>query len=159
MTDAATVAFMQQAAEEARRGIAKVDGGPFGALLVRRGIVVSRAHNEVLVSKDPTAHAEILAIRRAAGILQRFHLDDCILYTTCEPCPMCLSAVAWARIPRLYFGCTRDDAAEIGFSDRMIYDWIRDEPGVSPAERISLERETCLRLFRDWRNSGTFQLY
>jgi len=159
MTATPVIAFMRMAAEEARTGIAKGDGGPFGALIVRRGSVVARAHNEVLATRDPTAHAEVLAIRRAAGILKRFHLDDCELYTTCEPCPMCLGAVAWARIPRLYFGCTRDDAADIGFSDRMIYDWIREKPGVSPAERISLDRETCLRLFRDWRESRNSRLY
>jgi len=151
--------FMHLAREEARRGITQGDGGPFGALVVRDGIVISRAHNEVLARHDPTAHAEILAIRSASRRLKRHHLEDCLLYTTCEPCPMCLGAVAWARIPRIYFGCTRDDAADIGFSDRMIYDWILGEPGIAPAERIPLERKSCLKLFEQWRATHGAMLY
>ncbi len=151
--------FMRLAREEALRGIRNGHGGPFGAVLVRNGSVVSSAHNEVLRQKDPTAHAEILAIRRAAGVLDRPHLDDCVLYTTCEPCPMCLGAIAWARIPRLYFGCTRNDAEEIGFSDRQIYALIRDEPSTILLERISLERSSCLQLFHEWRNHGDHILY
>ena len=150
---------MTLAREEALSGISRGEGGPFGAVLSRNGELVSSAHNEVLIRHDPTAHAEVLAIRRASRILRRPHLDDCILYTTCEPCPMCLGAVAWARIPQIYFGCTRFDAEIIGFSDRAIYDLISDNLQSPPLERIPLERERCLEIFQAWKQRDDSTLY
>jgi len=142
--------WMRLAREEARRGMNRGDGGPFGAVVVRDGEVVGRGHNRVLRSNDPTAHAEIVAVRRAARTLGRFDLSDCELYTTCEPCPMCLAAVFWARIKRVYFGCTRKDAARIGFDDKRFYDAVcgRRNP---PVRMTSLNREDCLALFDAWR--------
>lgn len=114
--------YMERAIEEAEKGILKGDGGPFGAVVVFEGQVIGAGHNEVLASKDPTAHAEIVAIRKASQYLNRFDLSDCILYTTCEPCPMCYSAIHWARIPQVIYGATREDAAKAGFDDQMLYD-------------------------------------
>src|ERR1700761_2068275 len=99
-------------------------GGPFGAVVVRKGKVVGRGWNQVTSTNDPTAHAEVVAIRDACKRLKTFQLDDCDLYTSCEPCPMCLSAIYWARIPAVYYGNTRQDAAAIGFDDDFIYQQI-----------------------------------
>ncbi len=96
-------------------------GGPFGCVIVRQGEIVGRGNNRVTSANDPTAHAEVTAIRDACARLKTFQLNDCELYTSCEPCPMCLSAIYWARIPTIYFANTRSDAAEIGFDDDFIY--------------------------------------
>lgn len=106
-----------------RLSIENVDrgGGPFAAVIARKGEILSTGVNTVAQDNDPTAHAEVNAIRAASSKLQRFHLDDCVLYTTCEPCPMCLGAVYWAGIPVMYYGNTREDAARYGFSDEHIY--------------------------------------
>ena len=97
-------------------------GGPFGAVVVREGEIVGRGANQVTLRNDPTAHAEVVAIRDACSRLQTFHLGGCELYTTCEPCPMCLGAILWARLDRIWYGCTRDEAAAAGFDDRAFYD-------------------------------------
>jgi len=96
-------------------------GGPFGAVIVNDSGIVAEGSNQVTLSNDPTAHAEIVAVRNACQALGRFHLSDCVLYSSCEPCPMCLAACYWARIPSLYYGNTREDAARIGFSDQFIF--------------------------------------
>lgn len=98
--------FMDFANQEAIRGFMQDAGGPFGAVIVREGKIVASAHNEVLKTNDPTAHAEVNAIRKAAAILNKFDLSDCELYTSCEPCPMCLAAIYWARITKVYYGCS-----------------------------------------------------
>lgn len=118
----ARVDFMERAAKLAREGVDKGEGGPFGAVVVHGGKVVGEAHNRVLATNDPTAHAEILAIRAAAARLKRFHLTGCELYTTCEPCPMCLAAIHWAHLERVHYAMTRHDAAAIGFDDAAIYE-------------------------------------
>lgn len=122
--------YMQQAVEEGSTGVRVGDGGPFGAVVVNSttGQVIARNHNRVLSSNDPTAHAEISAIREACSKLGRFSLHDCVLYSSCEPCPMCLSAIIWAKIPKCYFAATADDAANVGFDDRFLYDFIRGKP-------------------------------
>lgn len=102
-------------------------GGPFGAVIVKDGQIVARGVNRVTVNLDPTAHAEVQAIRAACRALGSFSLEGCVLYTSCEPCPMCLSAVYWARIDRIFYACTRDDAERAGFSDRLIYDELRKD--------------------------------
>ena len=117
--------FFNIAILEAEDGMKNNDGGPFGAVVVMDGKIIAQAHNEVISSNDPTAHAEIIAIRRASKKLGRFDLSDCELYSTCEPCPMCFSAIHWAKIKTLYFGCNNRDAAKIGFDDKFIYDVIR----------------------------------
>lgn len=119
--------FMSLAIEEAYIGPARGEGGPFGAVIVdkKTGSIVARGHNMVLQNNDPTAHAEVTVIRKACSKLGTFSLDNCILYTSCEPCPMCLGATHWAKIPEMYYSATADDAAEGGFDDRFIYDVIR----------------------------------
>jgi len=115
---------MKIAIEEAQIGIMTGEGGPFGAVIIKNGNVISRTHNRVLQTNDPTAHAEINAIREATEKLGRFDLSDCEIYSSCEPCPMCFSAIHWAKMKKLYYGCTREDAAQIGFDDQFIYDVI-----------------------------------
>merc|ERR1711939_792101 len=121
---------MDMAVEEAVEGITKGEGGPFGACVVCDGKVVARAHNMVLQTNDPTAHAEVTAIRKACARLGRFDLSDCILYTSCEPCPMCYGAIHWAKIPRCIFSATAEDAAKAGFDDKFIYESIRKETDI-----------------------------
>ncbi|MDX5422354.1 MAG: nucleoside deaminase, partial [Hymenobacteraceae bacterium] len=103
-------------------------GGPFGAVVVRNGAVVARGYNNVLSSNDPTAHAEVDAIRKACQALGTYQLTDCDLYTSCEPCPMCLGAIYWARFRKVYYGNTREDAAQVGFDDAFIYEEIGRAP-------------------------------
>ena len=141
---------MQIAVEAARKGMAAGMGGPFGAVVVRDGEVVAVAHNEVLGTNDPTAHAEIVAIRKATATLGRFDLSDCTLYSTCEPCPMCLSAIHWAGIRTLYFGADRHDAAGGGFDDEFIYQLMEgtaDSPLLRPG---IVDKKECAELFDEW---------
>jgi len=112
--------FMARAIELAKEGVKKC-GGPFGAVVVRNGKVVAEAYNEVTSSNDPTAHAEVLAIRRACKKLKTFDLSGCEIYSSCEPCPMCLGAIYWARIKKLFYSATREDAHNAGFDDSIIY--------------------------------------
>lgn len=142
--------YMKLAVEEARAGVAAGHGGPFGAVVVRDGVVIARGHNRVVETNDPTAHAEITAIRGAASILGRFDLSDCVLYTTCEPCPMCFSAAAWARIPLVYYGANRSDAAKAGFDDAAIYEDVADPHSARAISLVELDRAACLGPFEDW---------
>lgn len=142
--------FMEVAVEEAFKGIRNNYGGPFGAVITKNGVIISKTHNRVISSKDPTAHAEILAIRETSKILNTFDLSDCEIYSTCEPCPMCLAGILWARIKTLYYGCTRDDAAEIGFDDRVIYEIIDIKKEKEHLKKIILNRERCLQPFKEW---------
>ncbi|MCC5923592.1 MAG: nucleoside deaminase [Crocinitomicaceae bacterium] len=116
--------FMQRAFEVALNGMLQKKGGPFGCVIVKDGEIIGEGCNQVTSSNDPTAHAEIVAIRNACKSLNTFQLDGCEIYTTCEPCPMCLGAIYWARPKVIYFGNTRSEAAKIGFDDQMIYDEI-----------------------------------
>lgn len=113
---------MIRAVALSEEGIGRADGGPFGALVARGGVVVAEGWNRVPASHDPTAHAEIVAIRAAAESLGSFSLAGCVLYSSCEPCPMCLAASYWARIDHIYYANTRSDAAAIGFDDQFFYD-------------------------------------
>lgn len=144
---------MQIAIVEAEKGLKKKDGGPFGAVIVRAGKIVARAHNEVLKNKDSTCHAEMQAIRQASKKLKCFNLSDCEIYSSCEPCPMCLAAIHWAKIRKLYFGATRFDAAKIGFDDKFIYDVIRGKAKRQQVKKVQLGRQDCLKLFQKWENS------
>ena len=125
-------------------------GGPFGAVVVRNGKVVGRGSNQVTSTNDPTAHAEILAIRQACQHLKTFQLDDCELYTSCEPCPMCLSAIYWARIPTVFYGNTRADAAAIGFDDDFIYQQVPLPPEQRTVKMELFLRDEAQGAFRDW---------
>ena len=113
--------FMNRAIELSRMNMETMDGGPFGAVVVKNGKIIGEGSNQVLKTKDPTAHAEIVAIREACRNLDSFLLEGCEIYSSCEPCPMCLGAIYWARIPVVYFGNTREDAHEYGFDDSHIY--------------------------------------
>ncbi len=142
--------FMLEAIRVALDGVAAGRGGPFGAVVVKDGQIVGRGCNEVTSRNDPTAHAEIIAIRQAGQTLGMFHLTGCELYTTCEPCPMCLSAIYWAKIDRYYFGCTARDAAAIEFADAFIH----QELGLPPERRsipaVGLMRDEALAVFAAW---------
>ncbi len=131
---------MRAAIAEADAGLHANAGGPFGCVIVRQGEVVARGHNRVTSTNDPTAHAEMVAIRAACATLGTFQLADCELYTSCEPCPMCLAAIYWARIPTIYYGNTRADAAAIGFDDAFIYDQI-----ALPAKKRAIKMKPLLR--------------
>ncbi len=141
---------MKIAIEEAREGMINNEGGPFGAVIVRSGKIIAKGHNLVIKTNDPTAHAEIIAIRRATAKLQRFDLSDCEIYSSCEPCPMCFSAIHWAKMKKLYFGCTRDDAAKIGFDDKFIYDVIQGKTVKKQVKIMCLDRKDCLNIFKEW---------
>ncbi len=143
--------FMQLAIEEARKGFTSNHGGPFGAVIVKDGeIMVSSAHNEVLGTNDPTAHAEVLAIRKACAILETHDLSDCEIYSTSEPCPMCFSAIHWSRLKKLHFGTTRNDVAGIGFDDSLIYDILSGKAQSVQTESINVDRDNCLELLKEW---------
>ena len=114
-------AFMRRAIALADASVATLEGGPFGAVIVLDGRIVGKGANRVTTDHDPTAHAEIVAIRDACRTLSTFSLEGCVIYTSCEPCPMCLAAIYWARISRIVYGNTREDAARIGFDDDLIY--------------------------------------
>ena len=142
--------FMQAAIQLADDGLRAGRGGPFGCVVVRRGEIVGRGNNRVTSTNDPTAHAEVTAIREACTALQTFQLADCELYTSCEPCPMCLAAVYWARIPTVYYGNTRSDAAAIGFDDSFIYKQV-SLPLEKRAIRLNpLMREQAQKTFQAW---------
>ena len=152
--------YMQMAVEEGFKNIRSGEGGPFGAVIVRNGELVACARNTVLSTNDPTMHAEMIAIRRACETLGRFDLSDCELYATCFPCPMCIGAIFWARISKLYYGALDSDADAIGFSDKLIYDAIR--AGFQGQEALAIEtldREGCLELFRAWENKPDKTMY
>ena len=141
---------MRRAIELSIDNVRNGNGGPFAALVVKDGEILSTGTNVVTTTCDPTAHAEIVAIREACRKLAQFQLAGCEIYTTCEPCPMCLGAIYWARPVRVYFGNTATDAAAIGFDDSFIYQQL----GVSLAERaipmVQLMREEALRAFQEW---------
>ena len=131
--------YMELALKEARKGMLEGKGGPFGAVIVKNGVVISVACNEVLSLNDPTAHAEILAIRRASEKLNTHDLSGCVIYTTGEPCPMCLSAIIWANIKQVYHALRAKDAEKIGFRDSKIYRHLRGEEKIISIERIEIE--------------------
>ena len=151
---------MRMAVEEGRKNLRSGEGGPFGAVIVRAGEVLACARNKVLLINDPTMHAEMIAIRQACATLGRFDLSDCEIYATCLPCPMCLGAIFWARIPKLYYGALDSDAAAIGFSDKFIYDAIRaDFQGQDALVVEAVDREDCLELFRAWGSKPDKKMY
>ena len=132
--------FLGMAIAEAVRGAKAGQGGPFGAVIVKDGVVIARAANAVVASNDPTAHAEVQAIRAACAALGTFQLDGCDLYASCEPCPMCLGAILWARPRAVYYAATRGDAAGAGFDDAVFYEALGTPSGTSALVR---ERVMC----------------
>jgi tRNA(Arg) A34 adenosine deaminase TadA len=142
--------FMARAIQLAMECAQSGQGGPFGAVIVKGGAIVSESGNRVTSTNDPTAHAEILAIRQACAKLGVFELMGCELYTSCEPCPMCLGAIYWARLERLYFANTADDAAKIGFDDSLIYEEIALPYAQRRIPTAQMMREEALVPFRAW---------
>lgn len=151
--------FMKKAVKEAFSGMRKNDGGPFGAVIVKNNKIIAIGHNEVLKTNDPIMHAEIIAIRKAAKFLKRFDLSDCKIYSTCEPCPMCFAAIHWAKIRKLYFGCSQKDAAKIGFDDKFIYDVIRNKAKKKQVFAAQIKRNECLKIFKIWENKEDKKQY
>jgi len=146
--------FLKRAIQLAEEGMDKGQGGPFGAVIVKDGEIIAEANNKVTASNDPTAHAEVVAIRKACEKLQDFQLENCILYTSCEPCPMCLGAIYWARPMKVYYALTREDAAKIGFDDQFIYDEIELNMGDRKIPFENLMREEGLPVFQKWEAKG-----
>ena len=148
--------YMKIAKENADNGIANKEGGPFGAVITdKEGNIISNGNNRVLKNNDPTAHAEVVAIREACKKLNTYDLSECILYTSCEPCPMCLSAIIWANIKEVYYGCTKEDAGNIGFRDDIIYDYLKGN-NKDLINLTHLDREECLKTFKEYqKENGT----
>lgn len=144
---------MHQAIQLAVENVRSGRGGPFAALVVRDGKVIASGTNQVAAMNDPTAHAEVMAIRQACAALGSFQLTDCDIYTTSEPCPMCLGAIYWARPARVYYGATAGDAAEAGFDDAFIYRQIEQHPEERNIPFTSMLREEALECFRVWQST------
>lgn len=143
--------FMLRAIELAQNGIDANTGGPFGCVVVKNGRIVGEGVNKVTSTNDPTAHAEIVAIRDACKNLNSFQLDGCVIYTSCEPCPMCLGAIYWARPTRIFIACNRNDAADAGFDDAFIYDELCGNDLANRKVPISiLMRDEGLKVFQNW---------
>ncbi len=145
---------MQRAFSLAQSGIDSNSGGPFGAVVVRNGEIIGEGCNQVTSTNDPTAHAEVVAIRRACQKLGSFQLDGCVLYTSCEPCPMCLGAIYWARPSKIFYAATHIDAANIGFDDQFIYEEIEKKARDRQIKTINLLREEGLKVFKNWENKA-----
>jgi len=144
--------FMMEAINLSRNGSMNNEGGPFGCVIVKGDTIIGRGNNRVTSSNDPTAHAEVVAIRDACQNLGTFQLEDCEIYTSCEPCPMCLGAIYWARPKVVYFANNRQDAANIGFDDSMIYEEMVCELDKRKIPIIPLGREDALKIFEEWQN-------
>ena len=142
--------WMEEAIALARQNIQTNRGGPFGAIIVKGDRILARGTNLVTSSMDPTAHAEIVAIRKACKLLKGFSLSGCDIYTSCEPCPMCLSAIYWARIRKIYFANSRLDAARIGFDDNLLYKEITLPVSRRKLPAIQLMRNEALEAFLEW---------
>ena len=142
--------FMKMAVDEAYNTMRENAGGPFGAVIVRNGEVIAVGRNKVITTNDPTAHAEVVAIRKATKLLGTFDLSDCEIYSSCEPCPMCFSAIHWAKMKNLYFGATRYDAAEIGFDDQYIYDVLEGKASKEQVVVKNIDHEDSLGPFKEW---------
>lgn len=125
-------------------------GGPFGAVIAKDGEIIAEGSNKVTINNDPTAHAEVCAIRNACKILNTFELANCVIYTSCEPCPMCLGSIYWARLSKIFYANDRKDAAEIGFDDDFIYEEIAIEPQYRKKPSEILLRNEAINAFRMW---------
>lgn len=151
--------FMQAAIALAETGIENGEGGPFGCVIVKNGKIVGKGYNKVISTNDPTAHAEIVAIRDACKNLNSFQLEECEVYTSCEPCPMCLGAIYWARPKAIYFGNTKEDAATIGFNDSMIYDEICADLNARKIPAFNILRNEANATFVSWNEKDSKKHY
>jgi tRNA(Arg) A34 adenosine deaminase TadA len=143
--------FMRRAIDLSAERMRKNEGGPFGAIIVKDGKIVAEGWNKVTTTNDPTAHAEVSAIRAACEKLGAFSLAGCDIYTSCEPCPMCLSAIYWARLDRIYFANSRDDAAAIGFDDEFLYREVTKPIAARTIPTVKLELPEAKAVFNEWR--------
>jgi tRNA(Arg) A34 adenosine deaminase TadA len=159
MSDANHNKFMQEAIQLSAQGMQNNEGGPFGAVVVKDGVIVGRGNNKVTMLNDPTAHAEVTAIRDACNNLGTYQLDGCIIYTSCEPCPMCLGAIYWARPDAVYYANHRKDAADIGFDDDFIYSEINVSLDDRKIPMKPLLREEALLVFNAWKEKDDKTLY
>ena len=151
--------FLERAIELSRQGMQHGHGGPFGCVIVRDSKVIGEGNNEVLLNNDPTAHAEIVAIRNACKKLNSFQLPGCDVYCSCEPCPMCMGAIYWARPQRVIFANTKTDAAAVNFDDQFIYDEIQKLPVDRRIEFIHVPLDEALAIFLEWKNTDDRQEY
>lgn len=146
--------YMKIAKENAEKGIEKKEGGPFGAVIIDKdGKIIANGNNKVIKDNDPTAHAEITAIREACKKLNTYDLSDYILYTSCEPCPMCLSAIIWSNIKEVYYGCTKEDAGNIGFRDDAIYKYLKGED-YNLIDLKKIDRDECIKVFEKYQEEN-----
>lgn len=145
---------MRKAVDAALDNVSGNNGGPFGAVVVKNGSVIAVGRNQVTLLNDPTAHAEVQAIREACQLLQSFQLDDCEIYTSCEPCPMCLGAIFWARPKAVYYACTKEDAAKAGFDDQFIYEQIALPPEQRSIEMKQIILKNADLPFQTWTKSN-----
>ncbi len=141
--------YLMKAIKLAKKSVVK-GGGPFGAVIVKDGVVIAQGHNCVTLHNDPTAHAEVSVIRKACKKLHTFDLSGCEIYSSCEPCPMCLAAIYWARIGKIYYGCTKADAKNIGFDDSFIYDEISLIPEERTIPAVHFLHDEALQAFQLW---------
>ncbi|MBC8151854.1 MAG: nucleoside deaminase [Bacteroidetes bacterium] len=151
--------FLRKAIDLARDGMNSGQGGPFGAVVVRDGVILSATANRVIATNDPTAHAEVVAIREACARLNSYQLTGCTLYTSCEPCPMCLGAVYWARPDRIVYAAFHADAAEAGFDDKFIYDELDKPRDARSIPMTQLLRADARAVFAEWVAKGDKSLY
>jgi len=151
--------FMQEAIALAEKGILNNEGGPFGCVIVKDDKIIGRGNNKVTISNDPTAHAEIIAIREACKNLGSYQLEDCEIYSSCEPCPMCLGAIYWARPKVIYYGNSRKDAAKIGFDDSMIYDEISSDLTSRKIPVINICQKRANKTFAEWQQKENKKIY
>lgn len=151
--------FIEKAVELSQSGMSNSVGGPFGCVIVKDGKIIAEGSNSVTSTNDPTAHAEVVAIRNACKNLGTYQLDGCILYTSCEPCPMCLGAIYWARPDKVYYANTRQDAADIGFDDEFIYKEIPLTDQQRQIPFIHVKSDAALQVFRIWSEKQDKTLY
>jgi tRNA(Arg) A34 adenosine deaminase TadA len=145
--------FMRRAIALSKQNVAERNGGPFGAVVAKDGKIIGEGWNKVTASNDPTAHAEVEAIRAACAGIKHFDLSGAVIYTSCEPCPMCLSAIYWARLDRIYYANSKQDAAAIQIDDDFIYQEIAKDPGQRTIGMTQLLRDEALKVFVDWQSS------
>lgn len=146
--------FMQEAIRLSFETMRNNTGGPFGAVIVKDGKIIARGFNKVVSTNDPTAHAEVVAIREACKVLNNFQLNGCELYTSCEPCPMCMAAIYWARPDKVYYGNSKTDAAQIGFDDDFIYQEIALPYSERKIPILRIMENEALEAFKEWSNKN-----
>lgn len=150
---------MKLAIQLSEKNVLESRGGPFGAVIVKEGKIIAKSANKVTITNDPTAHAEVAAIRLACKRLKTFDLKGCTIYTSCEPCPMCLSAVYWARIDTIYYANTKQDAQDIGFSDKYIYDELDKPMNKRKLPIVQMMRNEAQQAFKLWDQSALKTIY